>query len=97
MHINFSDHNISARGRSIEKSDFLVKKVEVVLVFGKNINRYVKTSEKGRKFQILSISLFFHEYLGFPLLEGLAENKEEDISQMFLLNCLRPLQNDEKM
>ena len=74
-----------------------MKGVEMVLAFRKNIYRNVKTSEKSRKFQILSISLFFQEHLGFPLLEILAKNgEEEDVPQMFRLNCPQSSENGEK-
>lgn len=58
----------------------------------------MKALEKGRKFQMRSLSLFFQEHLGFPLLEILAEkNEKEDVFQMFLLNCPRPLENGANM
>lgn len=98
MNINFSDFRILPGGQPVEKSGFLVKRVEPLFAFRKNIYRHVKTSEKGRKFQMLSISLFFQEHLGFPLLEILAKNEgEEDVAQMFLLTCPRPSENGEKM
>lgn len=98
MNFNFSDFCILPGGQPVENSGFLVKRVETVFAFRKNIYRHVKTSEKGRKFQMLSISLFFQEHLGFPLLEILAKNEGvEDVAQMFLLNCPRPLENGEKM
>lgn len=71
-----------------------------VFAFRKNIHRNVKTSQKGRKFQMLSISLFFLGHFGFPLLEILPPQKKngrkEDIAQMFLLNCPRTSENGEK-
>lgn len=70
----------------------------MVSAFRKNMCRNVKISEKGRKFQMLSIFLFFQEHLGFPLLEILGENgREGDIAQMFLLNCPRPSENGKKI
>lgn len=89
--------NILPGGQPVEKSGVLVKGVEIVLTFRKNIYRNVKISEKGRKLQMLNISLL-QEYLGFSFLEILAKNEgEEDIPQMFLLNCPRPFENGEKM
>lgn len=96
--INFSVINILPGGQPDEKSGFLVKGVEMVSAFRKNMYRNMKISGKGRKFQMLSIFLFFQEHLGFPLFEILSKNGGEgDIAQMFLLNCPRPSENGKKV
>lgn len=48
--INLSNFNILPKGQPYEKSGFLVKRVQMVLAFRKNVYRNVKTSQKGRKF-----------------------------------------------
>lgn len=49
-----------------KKSGFQVKGVKWFLAFRKNTYRYVKTSEEGRTFQMLSISLFPRTFGFFP-------------------------------
>lgn len=46
LHMKFSDFSILPGKQPDEKSGFLVKQVEMVLVFRKNIHRSVKPSEK---------------------------------------------------
>lgn len=66
LHIHFSGFSILPGTQPVKKSGFQVKGVKMVLAFRKNTYRYVKTSEEGRTFQMLSISLFPRTFGFFP-------------------------------
>lgn len=66
LHIHFSGFSILPGIQPDKKSGFQVKGVEMVLAFRKNAYRNVKTSEEGRNFQMLSISLFPRTFGFFP-------------------------------